>query len=73
MKNIFVKLGLAPSESDKKLRDLVNNSYKSVRVVGRGTVVIDPREVVQTPEFKAAREQAAAIVRQHNDRQHNKK
>ena len=55
-------LGLAPSEQDKKLKKLVNESYDSLRVVGRGTVKIDPREVSQTPEFKRAKQQAKQIV-----------
>ncbi len=65
IRKLLISLGLAPSAQDIKLRDLVNRSYKSVRVVGRGTVKIDPAEVVATPEFKAARAQAADIVRQH--------
>lgn len=68
IRKILVSLGLAPSDSDIKLRDLVNKSYKSVRVVGRGTVVIDPAEVTATPEFQAARRQAAEIVRAHTAR-----
>lgn len=68
IKKILVGLGLAPSESDRKLRDLVNKSYKSVRVVGRGTIVIDPSEVAATPEFKEARARAADIVRSHTAR-----
>lgn len=66
LKKILVSLGLAPSEHDIKLRELVNKSYKSVRVVGRGTVMIDPAEVAATPEFKAARKRAGEIVRAHN-------
>lgn len=68
IRKILVSLGLAPSDSDIKLRDLVNKSYKSVRVVGRGTVVIDPAEVAATPEFKKARAQAGDIVRSHSAR-----
>lgn len=55
-------LGLSPSEQDKKLKQLVENSYASVRVVGRGTVKIDPEEVRKTDEFKQARNNARAIV-----------
>lgn len=68
LRKILVSLGLAPSDDDIKLRELVNKSYKSVRVVGRGTVKIDPAEVTATPEFKAAREKAGEIVRQHRAR-----
>lgn len=45
------------------LRALVANTYKSVRVVGRGTVMIAPAEVYACPHFKAARELAQGIVR----------
>lgn len=55
-------LGLSPSEEDKKLKKLVENSYASIRVVGRGTVKIDPNEVRNTKEFQDAREEAKAIV-----------
>ncbi len=55
-------LGLSPSEEDKKLKKLVENSYSSIRVVGRGTVKIDPNEVRNTKEFQDAREEAKAIV-----------
>ena len=56
-------LGLSPSEQDQKLKNLVDNSYVSVRVVGRGTVKIDPEEVGSSKEFKAARRKAKEIVR----------
>lgn len=59
----FLKaLGLAPSENDRKLKELVSRSYASVKVVGRGTVTIDPREVRESEEFKQARRQAREIV-----------
>ena len=59
---ILKALGLAPSERDKKLTELVTRSYTSVRVVGRGTVNIAPREVRLSDEFKEARALAKAIV-----------
>ena len=61
--SFFVKLGLAPSERDKTLKRLVDNSYSSTRVVGRGTVKIDPNEVRGTPSFKQARDKARIIVK----------
>jgi hypothetical protein len=45
------------------LKQLVDNSYDSVRVVGRGTVKIDPQEVGNSEAFKAARKKAKKIVR----------
>lgn len=60
--SIFKVLGLAPSERDNKLKELVSRSYASVRIVGRGTVNIDPQEVRRSDEFKKARELARSIV-----------
>lgn len=62
MSTLLKIFGLAPTEQDKKLKELVDNSYLSVRVVGRGTVKIDPEEVRNSKEFKAARDQAKEIV-----------
>jgi len=59
---ILKALGLAPTPRDQKLRELVARSYVSVRVVGRGTVKIDPQEVRQSQEFRKAQQQAKAIV-----------
>lgn len=59
---ILKALGLAPSERDKKLKELVTRSYTSLRVVGRGTVTIDPREVRLSKEFREARALAKVIV-----------
>lgn len=53
--------GLLPSDQDKKLKRLVDSSYTSVRIVGRGTVKIDPEEVGNSREFQAARRKAKEI------------
>jgi hypothetical protein len=55
-------IGLAPTERDQRLRKLVSNSYTSVKVVGRGTVKIDPQEVSASDEFRQARREARMIV-----------
>jgi hypothetical protein len=60
--SIWQILGLSPSESDKKLKALVGNTYTNVNVVGRGTINIDPVEVRNSSEFKEAQKQAKAIV-----------
>jgi len=60
--SVLKMLGLGPSKSDEKLKELVSRSYQSVRVVGRGTIKIDPQEVRKTEQFIRAREQAKAIV-----------
>lgn len=60
--SILEKLGLKPTKEDKKIKDLVDNSYNSLRVVGRGTIRIDPKEVRNTKEFKEALKKAKDIV-----------
>ena len=62
MRNVLQLLGLAPTEQDKKLIALVNQGYCSTRVVGRGTVKIDPHEVNQCEHVKQARRYAKNIV-----------
>lgn len=59
---ILKALGLVPSKQDRELKELIDRSYSSVRVVGRGTINIDPQEVRQSDEFKRALAQAKAIV-----------
>lgn len=47
---------------EKGLRQIISESYDSARVIGRGTVKIDPSEVRRTAEFRKARIAAKAIV-----------
>lgn len=51
-KRLLRQIGLFPSEEDRKLKALIDSSYKSLVVVGRGTIHIDPEEVRKTKEFK---------------------
>ena len=46
----------------KRICQLISNTYKSARVVGRGAVKIDPSEVSATEEFKQAKKKAKEIV-----------
>ena len=62
MKTLLRLLGLAPSARDREIAQLVRNSYKSVRVVGRGTIKIDAKEVRDSPEFQLALQRAQEIV-----------
>lgn len=62
IKEFLQHIGLYPTEQDLEIRNMVQNSYKSLRVVGRGTVKIDPGEVRQSDEFKEALKQARVIV-----------
>lgn len=58
-------MGLFITVKDHQLKTLVQNTYQSVRVVGRGTIRIDPGEVRRTPEFQKALAQAKIIVDNH--------
>ena len=60
------QLGLAPTDRDKRLRKLLSKSYRSTRVVGRGTVKTDAREVQDSPEFREAQEKAKTTVGKSN-------
>lgn len=62
LRKFLVWLGLAPSDRDLELKKLIDNSYNSIRVVGRGTIKIDPKEVSSTESFKKARQEAIKIV-----------
>lgn len=62
LKTLLRLLGLAPSARDREIAQLVKNSYKSVRVVGRGTIKIDAQEVFDSPEFQWALQRAQEIV-----------
>lgn len=44
-------LGLKLSEKQQQMKALVNNSYNTVRVVGRGTVKIDAAEVIKSQGY----------------------
>ena len=61
----MIGLFMGSSPKDQQLKRLVQSTYQSVRVVGRGTIRIDPREVRQSPEFQKALAQAKTIVDRH--------
>lgn len=54
------------TEQDKKILDRIKRAKKmgitSMRVVGRGTLVMDPSELSQTEKVKAARQEAKKLV-----------
>ncbi|MFA6220577.1 MAG: hypothetical protein WC692_12495 [Erythrobacter sp.] len=60
--SVLELLGLAPSERDRRMKELVAHSYQKIEVVGRGTIKIDPEEVRSSKEFRDAREKARLIV-----------
>lgn len=51
IKKIF---GIYVDEEDRKVLEAVNNSgLKSMKVVGRGTLMVDPLEVSSSDTFKS--------------------
>lgn len=50
------------SREDEELMQLVNNSWRTLRVVGRGTLTVDPKEVYNSPEFKNALKRMEALA-----------
>lgn len=38
---------------DERIVEMIRNGPKSMRVVGRGTVVVDPKEICNSPQFRA--------------------
>lgn len=59
------KIGLEATTKDRLLMDAIDNSYRSLDVVGRGTLIIDPKEAARDPEFKHYREMAKTIVNKY--------
>ncbi len=51
------------SEADEQLIKLVRNGWRTARVVGRGTIKIDPAEVYASSEYKEAVKRAEEIVK----------
>lgn len=64
MANVLRWLGLAPSENEKNIIELLNESKRArtAKVVGRGTVMIDAKQIRQDPKFKELYKKAATIV-----------
>ncbi|WP_130413123.1 hypothetical protein [Fluviicoccus keumensis] len=61
---LFGLLGLSPSDDERKVMETVKKSYSSLRVVGRGTVVINPADVIKDDNFKVYYKKAAEIVKE---------
>lgn len=52
MNKLLILLGLAMTEKERKMKEMVDKSYESLRVVGRGTVKIDSSEVRNSKDFQ---------------------
>lgn len=47
---------------DERILENIRNAPKSMRVVGRGLVVVDPKEIVESEQYQAAVKRAAELV-----------
>ena len=64
IKKIF---GVYVDQDERKVLEAINQSgLKSMRVIGRGTLLVDPKEVTNTDKFKSYVEQAKSIVGHHH-------
>jgi len=59
----LLKLLINESEKDKKLKTLIKNTYKSVRVVGLSTIRIDASEIANDTQFKADKKRFKSLVK----------
>lgn len=64
MPNLIKKLFSTDlDEEEKKVLNAIKRSgLKTMRVVGRGTLIVDTREVTNTDKFKSYARQAKEIV-----------
>ena len=51
---------------DERILQAIRNGPKSMRVVGRGAVVVDPEEIVDSPQFQRDLKRATELVRNNN-------
>jgi hypothetical protein len=68
MINLIKKiLGVYVSPDERRVLDAIDKSgLKSMKVVGRGTLTVDPKEVASSEKFKAYAEQAKSVVNQQD-------
>jgi hypothetical protein len=68
MTNLIKKiLGVYVSSDEQRVLDAIDQSgLKSMKVVGRGTLTVDPKEVTSSEKFKAYAEQAKSVVNRQN-------
>ncbi len=51
-------------QDDERMIEAIRNGPKSMRVVGRGTIVVDPEEIYNSPQFRADLEKARVLIEQ---------
>lgn len=57
------------SKEEEDFSNRLDKSFKSLKVVGRGTVVVDAAEVQQSEEFKKNLARGKSLVKDKNERQ----
>ncbi|MCL2910423.1 hypothetical protein [Shewanella aquimarina] len=60
----FVTFGIVGSKEDRELSNRIKNSYTSLDVIGRGTVVVSAKEVHQDLVASGVYDKADRLVRQ---------
>jgi hypothetical protein len=50
----------------ERMLAMIRNSPKSMRVVGRGTVVVDPEEIYNSPQFRADLVRSRQLIEMKN-------
>jgi len=65
--NLFKKIiGVSVNPEEQKVLDAINESgLQTMRVVGRGSLTVDSKEVTNTAKFKTYVEQARSIVEEN--------
>lgn len=61
--HMFLQLLKSKTEEEQELTRLISQLPDDLSVVGRGTIVIKPKAVFDSPEFKTAVEFATKIVK----------
>lgn len=60
---IWVKDGLIRvDEEEKRVMAAIAKLPKSAKVVGRGTLVMDPKDVISSPEFKKKAKEIQKVI-----------
>ena len=64
MEKLLQFMGLAPSEDEKKFLEKIGaNAPQSMRVVGRGTLVMDAKDALNTVGARQMAKNAEKLVR----------
>lgn len=62
-KHLFQYVGVSPSDDEKKVIEaLKNNGTGSMKVIGRGTLVMDAKDVTSSKKYKDLLAKADKIV-----------